>query len=88
MSYQSCNFNDAQKSVLEYTPKNHHLLAENYISLLKNHTDTIVYLTLKNNLSYWYFIKSCDDNQLTGFVKLNKKWVYKIIRLSNILEFC
>lgn len=88
MSYQSCYFNDAQKSVLKYTPQNHHLLAENYISLLKNHANTIVYLTLKNNLNYWYFIKSCDDDQLTGFVKLNEKWVYKIIRLSNILEFC
>ena len=88
MSYQSCHFNNAQKSVLKYSPRQHHILAEKYISLLKNHTDTIVYLTLNNHYSYWYFIKSCDDTQLTGFVKLNEKWVYKVISLSNILEFC
>ncbi len=88
MSYQSCHLNDAQKAVLKYAPKHNHILAKKLIPLLKNHTNTIVYITLNNNLGYWFFIKSCDNNQLTGFVKLNEKWVYHIISLSSILEFC
>ncbi len=88
MPYNSFHLNDAQKAVLKYPPKNKHLLTQTYIPLLKNLTDTIVYLTLKDQTSCWILVKACDEKQLSGYIKMNQTWVYRTILLSNILEFC
>ena len=88
MSYNSYQLNDAQKSVLKNCPKQKRILTQKYISFLKNQTDTIVYLSLKDHTNCWVLIKSCDEKQLSGYIKINQNWVYRTILLSDIIEFC
>ncbi len=88
MHYNSCQLNEAQKAVLKYVPKYNYILTEKHIFLLKNLENTIVYLTLKSDEAYWFFIKECSRNQLIGFAKQNQTWIHKVIELSSIRTFC
>ncbi|WP_313527310.1 hypothetical protein [Anaerotignum sp.] len=88
MAYNSCRINQAQKSVLKYSPKHNHLLSKNQIELLKNHVNTIVYLTLSDQEGFWFFLKECNETQVKGLVKHGERWVYRIIELASIYTFC
>ncbi|WP_304508541.1 hypothetical protein [Anaerotignum sp.] len=87
MHYNSCRLSEAQKAVLKYIPKHNHILTEKEIPLLKNQINTIIYLVLKNNEAYWFFVKECTENQLIGFSKQHHTWVHTVIQLSNINTF-
>lgn len=73
-----------QSSVLKYTPNSNHILLLNSNCNMKNLIKTIVYLRLKNNDSFWYYIEFCDGYKLTGLRKVNSKWVYVTVQLSKI----
>ena len=89
MAYNSCRINEAQKSVLKYKPTNNHnhVLAKKDISFLKNHKNTIVFITLNDNEAFWFYIKDFFEDQLIGFIEQNNHWVYRVIRLSKIHTF-
>lgn len=87
LAHKINSFTELQNAVLKYTPKCNHILLNTDASYFKNLTKTIVYLNLKNNMSFWYFIEYTEGNLLIGFRKSNNRWIRTTILISMITSF-
>lgn len=74
----------SQSSVLKYTPNRNHILLMNNNSIMKNLIKTVVFLRLRSNDSFWYYIEFSDGNKLDGYRKVNDNWIYMPVKISNI----
>jgi len=72
---------------LKYAPKQNHILLNTNINCFKNLTKTVVYLNLKNNMSFWFYIILFDGKRLMGFRKINNRWVRTTILATMIASY-
>ena len=84
MAYKVNPFLNSQSSVLQYIPNRNHILLMNNNSIMKNLIKTVVFLRLRSNDSFWYYIEFSDGNKLVGYRKVNNKWIYMPVQISNI----
>ncbi len=87
MAYKINSFTNLQNLVLKYTPKRNHILLNSNTDYFKNLTNTIVYLNLKNNTAFWYYIEHSENTLITGFRKSNNRWIRTTIQISMIASF-
>ena len=75
------------ESVLKYNPMCNHDIMKNYLETIFNLRETIVFIWLKNENSFWYYIKQTNNNVLEGYIKGKNGWVYKPINIKNIASY-
>ncbi len=75
------------ESVLKYDPVCCHEIMKNYRHTLFNLRETIVFIWLKNEKSFWYFIKQTNNNTLEGYIKGKNGWIYRPIKIKNIASY-
>lgn len=74
-------------SVLNNPPDEAHALKGKGISTVTNTSDTLIYLWMKNNTSFWYYVTYSCDTYLEGYYWLENKWAYTMIPISNVKAY-
>lgn len=87
LPYPQYSANNLQNKVLKYKPNCNHIKHLKSPDEMINLESTIVYLSLKNKDEFWFYIDSSRDDKLFGFRKLNYRWIYQVVELTEINSY-
>lgn len=68
-------------------PDRKHALSKNTLDTIKNLSDIVVYLWLKNGNSFWYYISYFQKNYLVGYVWNGKYWTKREIHVKLVIGY-
>ncbi|MDO5559636.1 MAG: hypothetical protein Q4F95_08575 [Oscillospiraceae bacterium] len=84
---QSYPLSEKQKTALRFKPKKTSCMQVRTLEDLKNCTGTLVFIWLKNNNGFWFYIHAVTGNTLYGYMMTLNMWRYSSVSIQHICSF-
>ena len=81
------NKSDSLTNLSKTHPKLKEALCQHDLYTIKNLTNVVVYIWLKNGASFWYYVSYFSGNNLVGYMLNQNIWSTLNINYNSILRY-
>lgn len=75
------------KRTLSFIPNENQCLSKDDVSTIKNLSDVIIFIRLKNGNHFWYHLKNINGNTIHGYKMNGNLWNYFMIDIRQISTY-
>lgn len=75
------------KRTLTFIPNKNQCLLEKDVSTIKNMSNVIAYIRLKNGYGFWYYLNNIHGNKIYGYKMNGNWWNYFMVDIRKISTY-